>query len=114
MLDHLRTLRWSAWLGLQAETNRTSPGLFVLYMLVKPVAGSLVLVGMFFAARYATAGGVPAEYLPYMYVSNACFGLVGTVMFGMSYVLHVDREHYRMLKYIFISPGRFQTYFVGR
>jgi ABC-2 type transport system permease protein len=49
-----------------------------------------------------------------MYVSNACFGLVGCVMFGMSYVVISDRENYRMLKYIFISPAQFQAYFVGR
>jgi ABC-2 type transport system permease protein len=83
-------------------------------MLIKPVCGSLMLVCMFYAARYATAGKVPAEFLPFLYVSNACFGLVGTVMFGLSYAVITDRERYRMLKYIYISPGHFQTYFVGR
>jgi ABC-2 type transport system permease protein len=57
---------------------------------------------------------VPAEFLPYVFVSNACYGLVGTVMFGMSYVVITDREHYRMLKYIYVSPASFQAYFVGR
>jgi ABC-2 type transport system permease protein len=114
MLSHLRTLRLAAWLGWQLETNWASPWLFTLYMLIKPVCGSLMLVCMFFAARHATGGRVPAEFLPYLYVSNACYGLVGTVMFGLSYAVVRDREHYRMLKYIYISPGRFQTYFVGR
>jgi ABC-2 type transport system permease protein len=114
MLSHFRTLRLAAWLGWQLETNWASPWLFALYMLIKPVCGSLMLVCMFFAARSATGGRVPAEFLPYLYVSNACFGLVGTVMFGLSYAVVRDREHYRMLKYIYISPGRFQTYFLGR
>jgi len=114
MLSHLRTLRLAAWLGWQLETNWASPWLFALYMLIKPVCGSLMLVCMYFAARHATGGRVPAEFLPYLYVSNACFGLVGTVMFGLSYAVVRDREHYRMLKYIYISPGRFQTYFLGR
>jgi ABC-2 type transport system permease protein len=114
MLSHFRTLRLAAWLGWQLETNWASPWLFALYMLIKPVCGSLMLVCMFFAARHATGGRVPAEFLPYLYVSNACFGLVGTVMFGLSYAVVRDREHYRMLKYIYISPGRFQTYFLGR
>jgi len=35
-------------------------------------------------------------------------------MFGMSNVVISDRESYRMLKYIFISPAQFQAYFVGR
>ena len=64
---------------------------------------------------FATGGGrVPAEFLPYLYISNSCFGLVSTVMFGLSYGVIRDREHYRMLKYVYISPARFQTYFVGR
>lgn len=114
MLSHLRTLRLAAWLGWQLETNWASPWLFSLYMIVKPVCGSLMLVFMFYAARAATAGRVPAEFLPYLYISNACFGLVSTVMFGLSYAVVRDREHYQMLKYIYISPGHFQTYFLGR
>src|SRR5437660_12024248 len=87
MQDSLRTLRLAAWLGWQLETNWASPWLFTLYMLVKPVCGSLMLVGMFYAAdQAARAGAVPGigragiapEFLPYMYVSNACYGLVGT------------------------------------
>ena len=114
MLAHLRTLRLAAWLGWQLETNWASPWLFALYMLVKPVCGSLMLVCMFYAARHATGGRVPAEFLPYLYVSNACYGLVGSVMFGLSYAVVRDREHYRMLKYVYISPAHFQTYFLGR
>src|SRR6478735_2280000 len=114
MLSHFRTLKLATWLGWQLETNWASPTLFALYMLIKPVCGSLMLVCMFYAARFATGGRVPAEFLPYLYISNACFGLVGTVMFGLSNAVIIDRERYRMLKYIFISPAEFQTYFVGR
>ena len=108
----LRTLRWSTWLGWQIESNWADPWLFALYLIVKPITGSLVLVFMFFAAR--AVAQTPPEYLPYVYVSNACFGLVGTVMFGMSYVVVSDRESYGMLKYIFISPARLQVYLLGR
>jgi ABC-2 type transport system permease protein len=114
MNESLRTLRWSAWLGWQIESNWTDLRLFLLYLVIKPVCGSLMLVCMFYAARYATGGRVPAEFLPYIYISSACYGLVGTVMFGMSYVVISDRESYRMLKYIFISPAQFQAYFLGR
>ena len=114
MTEPWRTLRWSTWLGWQIESNWVDLWLFLLYLVVKPVCGSLVLVCMFYAARYAAPTRVPAEFLPYAFVSNACYGLVGTVMFGMSYVVISDRESYRMLKYIFISPAQFQAYFVGR
>jgi ABC-2 type transport system permease protein len=108
----LRTFRVSTWLGWQIESNWADPWLFALYLIVKPITGSMVLVCMFFAARAVVQ--TPPEFLPYVYVSNACFGLVGTVMFGMSYVIVSDRENYGMLKYIFISPARFQGYLLGR
>jgi ABC-2 type transport system permease protein len=107
-----RTFRVSTWLGWQIESNWADPALFALYLIVKPITGSMVLVCMFFAARAVVQ--TPPEFLPYVYVSNACFGLVGTVMFGMSYVVVSDRENYGMLKYIFISPARFQGYLLGR
>jgi ABC-2 type transport system permease protein len=108
------TFRWAAWLGWQLESNWTEPWLFVIYVLIKPLTSSLLLVCMYYAARSATAGAVPVAFLPYMYIGNACYMLVGAVMFGMSYAVISDREHYGMLKYIFISPGHLQTYFVGR
>ena len=114
MRETLRTLRWSIWLGWQIESNWADIRLFLLYLVVKPVCGSMMLVCMFYAAKYATAGRVPSEFLPYIFVSNACYGLVGMVMFGMSNVVISDRESYRMLKYVFISPAQFQAYFVGR
>ncbi len=114
MIEHLRTLRLAAWLGWQLETNWASPWLFAIYMLIKPVCGSLMLVCMFYAARSVGGARVPAEFMPYLYVSNACYGLVGTIMFGLSYAVVRDREHYRMLKYVYISPAHFQTYFLGR
>ncbi len=109
-----QTFRWAAWLGWQLESNWTEVWLFLIYVLIKPLTSSLMLVCMYYAASTATMGGVPTEFLPYMYVSNACYALVGAVMFGMSYAVISDREHYRMLKYIYISPAHLQTYFIGR
>src|SRR2546421_6786967 len=123
MHEPARTLRWSAWLGWQIESNGADPWLSLLYLVIKPITGSLMLVCMYYAAKAATDGladagitqsRIPPELLPFVFVSNACFGLVGCVMFGMSYVVISDRESYRMLKYVFISPAHFQTYFVGR
>jgi ABC-2 type transport system permease protein len=112
--DHVRTLKNAAWLGWLTESNWTEPWLFAVYVIIKPVTGSLLLVFMYFAARTATAGRVPEEYLPFLYVSNACFGLIGGVAFGLTYVVISDREHFGMLKYIYISPARLPSYFVGR
>ena len=111
---HWRTLRTSAWLGWQIDSNWASPWLFALYVLVKPLTGSLMLVCMYWAARAATHGAVAAGFLPFLYVSSACFMLVGGVTFGMSNAVITDRESYGMLKFIRISPARFRSYLVGR
>lgn len=109
-----RTLRLSAWLGWQIESNWTEPWLFAVYVLLKPLCGSLLLVCMFWAVQSATSDAVPPGFLPYMFVSNACYMLVGAVMFGMSWAVIADREHYGMLKYVYISPVRLRSYLFGR
>src|SRR5919197_5975309 len=110
---HWRTLRCAAWLGWQIDSNWASPWLFVLYVLVKPLAGSLLLVCMYSAVR-AAADGVTPGFLPFLYVSSACFMLVGGVTFGMSNAVVTDRESYGMLKFIRISPAAFRSYLVRR
>jgi ABC-2 type transport system permease protein len=111
---HWRTLRCSTWLGWQIESNWATPWVFVCYVLVKPLAGSLLLVCMYWAARAANAGQVPAGFLPFLYVSSSCFMLVGGVTFGMSTAVVTDRESYGMLKFIRISPASLRDYLIGR
>jgi ABC-2 type transport system permease protein len=113
MLMHLRSLRLSAWLGWQIESNWAEPWLFTIYILLKPLCGSLLLVCMYWAAQAVTTE-VPSGFLPYLYVGNACYLLVGAMMFGMSWAVISDREHYGMLKYVYISPLALRSYLVGR
>jgi ABC-2 type transport system permease protein len=114
MQQYLRTLRWSAWLGWEIESNWTRPWLFAAYALVKPLTATLLLVCMYWAARAATQGVVTPGYLPFLYVSSALYMLVGGLTFGMSGAVIADREQYGMLKYIRISPIGLESYFVGR
>jgi ABC-2 type transport system permease protein len=109
-----RTLRWSAWLGWQIESNWINPYRFAVYLLVRPLAGSLLLVAMFWTARKATDGAVPMGFLPFLYVGNACYMLVGAVTFGMTWAVISDREHYGMLKYVRLGPIRLEYYIIGR
>lgn len=114
MSHFIRTLRCSAWLAWQIESNWVNPWLFAVYVLVKPLTASLLLVCMYWAAQQATAGGVSSGFLPFMYVSNACYMLVAGVTFGMSSAVVTDRENYGMLKFIRISPVHLQNYLLGR
>jgi ABC-2 type transport system permease protein len=111
---HGRTLKWSAWLGWQIESNWTTPWLFAAYVLLKPLAGSLLVVCMYWAAKSASGGATPSDYLPYLYISSASFMVVAGVTSGMSNSVVTDRESYKMLKYIRISPIPLSTYLVGR
>lgn len=113
-MHHWRTLRWSAWLGWQVDSNWASPLLFLLYVFVKPLAGSLLFVCMYGAARSAAGGHLTPGFLPFLYVGSACFMLVGGVTFGMSHAVVADRESYGMLKFIRISPGSLRLYLIGR
>jgi ABC-2 type transport system permease protein len=107
MRELLRTLRWSMWLGWQIESNWTDPWLFAVYVLAKPLAGSLLIVFMYLAVGRT-------ELLPFSYLGNAVYMLVGSVGFGMSAAVVADRENYGMLKYIRVSPIGLQSYLIGR
>jgi ABC-2 type transport system permease protein len=111
---HWRTLRCAAWLGWQIETNWANPWLFLLYVLIKPLAGSMLLVCMYWAACSARGGVAAPGFLSFLYVSSACFMLIGGVTYGMSSAVVTDRESFGMLKFIRISPGHFPSYLLGR
>jgi ABC-2 type transport system permease protein len=110
----MRTLWSASWLGWQVETNWTSPWLFLIYVLIKPLAGSMLLVCMYWAACAARGGVTDPGYLSFLYVSSACFMVIGGVTYGMSTSVVTDRDSFGMLKLIRIGPVHFQTYLLGR
>jgi ABC-2 type transport system permease protein len=103
--------RTATRLGWQIESNWTDPLLFAIYSVIKPVAASLILVFMYLVI---TRGRTGTELFAYIYVGNAFYIFVGNVLFGISWVIHDDREHYEMLKYIYLSPVRIYIYLLGR
>jgi ABC-2 type transport system permease protein len=114
MTRYIQTLRWSAWLAWQVESNWLSPGLFFLYSVVKPLAASLLLVCMYWAAQSQTDGLAPAGYLPFLYIGSISFMLIGSITAGISSAVISDREQYGMLKYVRISPVSLRAYLIGR
>ena len=108
------SFRWGAWLGWQIESNWTDPWRFFVYVLIKPLSGVLILLCMFQAARTTMMASVSPAMFYYTYVSSACYLIIGAVMFGTSWAVITDREHYGMLKYIYLSPVRLRGYLLGR
>ncbi len=49
-----------------------------------------------------------------MYVGNAFYMYVAQVLFGVTWVIHEDREHYKTLKQVYIAPINFYVYILGR
>lgn len=107
----LKILKNSSWLGWQMESNWTDPFLFAVYSLVKPIAATLLIVVMYIVV---TMGQVQGTFFSYMYIGNAFYMYVAQVLFGVSWVVHEDREHYRTLKYVYISPANIYIYLLGR
>jgi ABC-2 type transport system permease protein len=112
--SYWRALRWSTWLGWRIDSNWTAPSLFVLYVVLKPLAGSLLLVCMYWAAQRATGGKVTEGFLPFLFISSTCFMVVGGIATGMSSAVVSDRESYGMLKVVRICPIEFRGYLIGR
>ncbi len=111
MKDDLRTFKNAAWLGWQMEANWTDPLLFATYSVIKPLAGTLILVFMYLVI---TGGETQTIFFSYMYVGNALYMYVADVLFGVTWVIHDDREHYMILKQVYIAPISFYHYIFGR
>jgi ABC-2 type transport system permease protein len=109
--NDFRTFKNAAWLGWQMEANWTDPFLFATYSIVKPIAGTLILVFMYIII---TGGNTNTPFFSFMYVGNALYMYVADVLFGVTWVIHDDREHYMTLKQVYIAPIKFYTYIFGR
>jgi ABC-2 type transport system permease protein len=109
--ENLRTIKTAGWLGWAMESNWTDPFLFAIYTIVRPLASSLILVVMYYVV---TKGKTGMDLFAYIYVGNAFFMYVINVLFGISWVIHEDRDHYQMIRYIYISPIRMYYYLFGR
>jgi ABC-2 type transport system permease protein len=84
---------------------------FAIYSIIKPISSAAILVVMY---SVITGGAFENVVFPYIYLGNAFYIYVGAVMAGISWAVIDDREHYRMLKYMYVAPIHIPTYLVGR
>jgi len=110
-IESIRSLRMAAWLGWQIESNWAAPFLFVIYSIAKPIAGALILVLMY---TVIARGGLQNPLFPQIFVGNAFYIYVAMVLMGVSQAVVEDREHYGMLKYIYVAPLNIHAYLAGR
>ena len=106
-----RSFKIATWLGWKIESNWTDPFLFAIYSVVKPLAAAMILVVMY---GIISKNQFESPVFVYLFIGNAFYQYVGMVMVGVSWAIVDDREHYRTLKYLYVSPISIPYYLLGR
>jgi ABC-2 type transport system permease protein len=102
----------AAKLGWQMEANWTDPVLFLIYSVAKPVASALILVVMLDVI--SGGAGARPEFRAFVVVGSALWSFVLAGVSGLAWTILEDRERYRMLKYVYVSPSDFLAVLAGR
>ena len=108
--DAWRSFRTAIKLGWAVESNWADPLLFFIYTLAKPMAAALILVVMY----QVITGGQNPEFLQFLIVGSALWNVVFGVMAGLVQAILEDRERYRMMKYVVVTPPSLFPFLLGR
>jgi ABC-2 type transport system permease protein len=109
-IDVRRSFLTAVRLGWQMEANWTDPLLFFIYSVAKPLASALILVVML----DVISGGARPDYRAFVVVGSALWSFVLSGVSGLAWMILDDRERYRMLKYLYVSPSDFLAVIFGR
>jgi ABC-2 type transport system permease protein len=114
LADTVRNLRTALFLGWRVEANWTDPLLFVIYTVVKPIASLLLLVVMISIIGGGGTGASDESVRAFVILGSALWATLVTGIAGPAWSVLEDRERYRMLKYLYVSPATFLVLLVGR
>ena len=109
-VDVRRSFVTAVRLGWKMEANWTDPFLFFVYSVAKPLASVLILVVML----DVISGGARPDYRAFVVVGSALWSFVLSGVSGLAWMILDDRERYRMLKYMYVSPSDFLAVIFGR
>lgn len=110
LADLGRSYLTAARLGWQMEANWTDPLLFFIYSVAKPVSAALILVFML----EVIGGATGREFRGFVVVGSALWSFVISGIAGLAWSVLDDRERYRMLKYLYVSPSDLIVLLLGR
>jgi ABC-2 type transport system permease protein len=99
-------------LGWLISSNWTSPLIFVLYSVLRPLSAAFILVVMYRVISGSAPG--TAAYLAFLVSGVAFWSFVQYGFAGLANGIAEDRGEYRMLKYVYTSPAHFYVYLLGR
>jgi len=110
LADAWRSFRTAIGLGWAIESNWSDPFLFAIYTMAKPLAAAGILVVMF----QVITQGQNTEFLQFLIVGSALWNVVFGVMSGLVQSILEDRERYRMMKYVVVTPSSLFPFLLGR
>jgi ABC-2 type transport system permease protein len=110
LADAARSLRTAMLLGWRVESNWTDPTLFLIYTVARPVFSLLLLVVMI----QIIGGTASEEARTFVVLGSALWAMLVAGIAGPAWSVLEDRERYRMLKYLYVSPSTFLVLLVGR
>jgi ABC-2 type transport system permease protein len=110
LTDAWRSFRTAIGLGWAIEANWSDPFLFAVYTLAKPLAAAGILIVMF----QVITQGANTAFLQFLIVGSALWNVVFGVMAGLVQSILEDRERYRMLKYVVVTPASLFPFLLGR
>ena len=111
LADAWRSFRTAIGLGWAIESNWSDPLLFSIYTVAKPLAAAMILVVMF---QVITGDQGSTAFLQFMIVGTALWNVVFGVMGGLVQSILEDRERYRMIKYVVVTPSSLFPFLLGR
>ena len=109
-VDQWRTFWTAARLGWLMEANWTDPLLFAVYSIAKPLFGVFILVFMV----NVVSSGTSAALRGFVVIGSALWSFVVSGIAGLAQSILDDRERYRMLRYVYVSPSDFAIVVLGR
>jgi len=104
-------LRANMKLGWDQEGNWAPPLLYLLVALIAPISGVLMLVFMYLVVM---GGSADRGFLAFLIAGSAMFLFIRLVLAGAGNAVVEDREHYKMLRYVYIAPVHFPLQIAGR
>lgn len=111
LVEAWRSFRTAIGLGWAIESNWSDPFLFSIYTVAKPLAAAGILVVMF---RVIVPGEAATPFLQFMIVGTALWNVVFGALAGLVQSILEDRERYRMMKYVVVTPSSLFPFLMGR
>ena len=109
----LRRLYAVSWLSWQELSNWTHPLVFIAYIMVRPLFG-ILLYAYIYVAIVIASGKVDPSSAFYLITGASFYNYIGNGLYGVVWVIHDERDHYRLLKYTYISYPSLQGYLIAR